>query len=235
MLKDYKTLALVPARGGSKSIPKKNIVDLNGRPLISYCLDAIKKSRSVDRIVVTTDNDEIAKIAKEYGADVPFMRPAELAQDNSPTIPVIEHALIWLEQNENYVPDYVLLIEPTAPFVRADQIDKTFELILSKKADSGKTIIPAPRIFHPYHVRHVNEEGFLEFDNPDMHYSHPSRQMDPKRYAHGNLWWFKRDLFLGEKKIEVGKVIGFEIDPKSAHDINEPFDLVVAKALFDLK
>lgn len=227
----YRTLAIVPARGGSKSIPYKNIVNLGGRPLISYCIKAIRKSRLVDRLIVTTDDSKIAKVSKKYGAEVPFLRPAELAQDSTPTIPVIEHTLRWLEKFEGYKPDFVLLVEPTTPFIKTEQIDEAFEMLVDKQADSSTTVISVPRVFHPYHIRVASDEGFLNFEQPEMHYKHPSRQLDPKRYAHGNLWWFSRDLFLKNKKIEVGKLAGLEIDMTSAHDINDRFDLEIAGIL----
>lgn len=230
MRKKYSTLAIVPARGGSKSIPYKNIIDLGGKPLIAYCLEAIKKSL-VDRVIVTTDDPKIAQTAEKYGAEIPFLRPKELAQDSTPTIPVIEHTLKWLEESEGYKPDFVLLIEPTTPFVKTEQIDEAFKMMVDKKADSSTTVISVPRIFHPYHVRLVSDKGFLSFEQSEMHYKHPSRQLDPKRYAHGNLWWFKRDLFLKNKKIEVGKLVGLEIDMASAHDINDRFDLEMARIL----
>ena len=228
--KKYRTLAIVPARGGSKSIPYKNIVNLGGRPLISYCIKAIKKSRSVDRLIVTTDDPKIAKVSKKYGAEVPFLRPAELAEDDTPTIPVIEHALKWLDENENYQPDFVLLIQPTEPFVTSEQIDGLFNLMISKKADSGITIVPVPRTNHPYHIRHLTD-GYLEHDNPELHYKHPNRQSDPKRYAFGNLYWFRRDKFLKERKIEVGRRVGLEIDPLAAHGIDDKSDLELARFL----
>ena len=126
MYKNYTTLAIVPARGGSKSIPKKNIVDLGGKPLLSYSINAIKQSKSVSRVLVTTDDSLIANVAKDYKADVPFLRPKELAQDQTPTIPVIVHALQWLEEHEGSKPDYVLLVQPTEPFIRSEQFDDLF-------------------------------------------------------------------------------------------------------------
>jgi len=225
------TVAIITARGGSKSIPKKNIVDLGGKPLIAYAIEAIKRCKSVSRIVVSTDSEEIAAVSREYGAETPFVRPAELAEDRTASIPVIAHALEWLEEHENFKPEYVLLAEPTAPFIKTEQIDQSFELMISKNADSAITVVTVPRVFHPYHVRHITSEGYIEFDNEEMHYAHPNRQSDPKRFAHGNLWWFKRDLFLKERKIEVGRRVGLEVDPESAHDINDPFDLDIARIL----
>jgi len=226
-----KNLAILPARGGSKSIPKKNITNLNGRPLISYSLGAVKKSKYVGRIVVSTDDEEIARVAREYGAETPFMRPKEFSGDLASGISVISHALRWLEGKENYKPEYVLFIQPTSPFVRTDQINKLFEMILEKKADSGITMVEVPRVFHPYHIRKLTPEGFLEFDNEEMHYKHPARQMDPKRFAFGSIYWFKRDAFLRENKLEAGKRVGMLIDNLSAFDINDPGDLEIAKVL----
>ncbi len=224
-------LGLVPARGGSKGLPGKNIRLLNGQPLIAYSIKALKKSRFVDRVVITTDDQKIAEIAKRYGAEAPFLRPAELAEDGTPMPPVIFHALEWLEKNENYCPEYVFMVQPTSPFVLTEQIDALFKLIRDKKADSGITIIEAPRPFHPYHVRHLTADGFLEFDNPELHYKHPTRQSDPKRYAFASVYCFRRDLFLKEKKIEVGKRVGLPIESWTAHDINDAFDWEVAEVL----
>lgn len=226
-------LALVPARGGSKSIPRKNIALLGGQPLIAYCLAAIKKSRFVSRLIVTTDDPEIAEVSRRYGAETPFLRPADLAQDSTPTIPVITHALEWLSENEKFLPEYVLLVQPTESFVQSQQIDQLFELVRKKNADSGITMISVPRIFHPYHVRKVTDEGWLEFDRPEDHYAHPNRQSDSKRFAFGNCYWFRRDAFLREKKIEVGRRVGLEIDPLTAHDINNPADLAMAEFLLE--
>ena len=229
------TLAIVPARGGSKSIPRKNIIDLNGKPLIAYALSAIKSSSSVWRVIVSTEDAEIAEVAKKYGAEVPFVRPKELAEDATPGLPVLEHAIKWLEENENYKPDYVLAVQPTSPFVTSDQIDKLFNLVINKNADSGITMVDVPRFYHPYHLRKLNQEGLVEFYNEEMHYKHPARQLDSKLYAHGNMWWFRRDVFLKEKKAETGKRVGLEIDHASAFDINEPADLEMASYILKMK
>ena len=227
-------LALIPARGGSKSIPRKNIVDLGGQPILAYCLKAIRESKFINRIIVSTDDRKIANTAKKYNAEIPFLRPSHLAMDNTSTLAVVEHALTWLDENEKYQPDYVLLVQPTEPFIKTEQIDKTFELVINEKADSGITMVEVPRTFHPYHVRYQSEDGYLRFEHPKLHYQHPNRQSDPKRYAFGNLYWFKRMKFLKEKKMEVGKRVGLLIDPITAHDINTPFDLEIAKQLIPI-
>ena len=224
-------LALVPARGGSKSIPRKNIVDLGGRPLISYALGALRASRHVDRCVVTTDDEEIAACARQWGGETPFMRPPELALDTSPTIPVIEHALRWLADEQGYRPDYVFVVQPTEPFIETRHVDALYDLVTTKQADSGITMIRVPRIFHPYHVRRATLDGYLEFDDNAAHYAHPTRQSDPPRYAFANLYLFRADRFLAERKLEVGKRVGLEVDARAAFDINTPDDLTLARAL----
>ncbi len=233
--KKYTTVAIIPARGGSKSIPHKNIADLGGKPLIAYVIEALKKSMVVQRVIVSTDDTKIREVALRCGAEAPFLRPKKLAQDTTPTSPVIQHTLLWLEKNENYIPDYVVLAQPTEPFLRPEHVDSLFALMMKKKADSGITMVAVGRTHHPYHVRVVSEKGFLDFEHPELHYAHPQRQMDPKRYAFGNVYCFRRDLFLKELKIEVGKRVGLEIPPVSAHDINTPLDLEVARVLLAKK
>jgi CMP-N-acetylneuraminic acid synthetase len=219
-------LGLVPARGGSRSIPRKNIRPLAGRPLISHVLGAIVASGAVDRVVVSTDDEEIASVARAAGAETPFVRPAELAGDEVSGIAVVEHALEWLASEEGYEPEFVLLVQPTEPFVRPEQIRAAFELLVERGADSAITTVEVPRNFHPFHVRAADGDGWLRFDRPDEHAAHPTRQSDPPRYAFGNLYWFRREAFL-----EPGRRVGLPIDPLSALDLNTEEDWRLAELL----
>lgn len=130
-MKDEKTVALIPARGGSKSIPKKNIIDLGGFPLIAYSIAAAKLSKNIDRIIVSTDSEEIAEVAKKYGAEVPFMRPAEFATDTSPAVDAVRHALGWFTQHESNQPEYVVFLNPTTPLRDSQLIDEAIEKIFN--------------------------------------------------------------------------------------------------------
>ncbi|HEX5449971.1 MAG TPA: acylneuraminate cytidylyltransferase family protein [Gaiellaceae bacterium] len=225
------TLALVPARGGSKSIPLKNLKPLGGRPLIEWCLDAIAASGVVERTVVSTDDERIAEVARAAGADVPFLRPAQLAADDTPSIDVVDHALRWLEENEGATPELVLLVQPTEPFVQPEQITQTLELMLKRGADSAITMTEVPRNNHPYHVRERTDDGWLSFEQPDAHRAHPTRQDDPPRWAFGNLYWFRREAFLATRRLETDKHVGLPIDAVSALDLNTPDDWALAEAL----
>jgi CMP-N,N'-diacetyllegionaminic acid synthase len=121
-------IGLITARGGSKSIPRKNIKMLAGKPLIAWTIEAAQKSKDLSRIVVSTDDTEIADVARQWGAEVPFIRPEELARDGSSSISAVLHTVHWLDENEGYCPDYIMLLQPTSPFRTTEDIQKSIEL-----------------------------------------------------------------------------------------------------------
>ncbi len=131
-----KIMAVIPARGGSKGVPRKNIKDLAGKPMIAYIIESALKVKGLDRVIVSTEDAEIAAVAKKYGAEVPFIRPKELAEDNVLTLPVLQHAVEYLNKEENYQPDYVLLIYPTSPLLSSPRIQEAVDLALARNSDS---------------------------------------------------------------------------------------------------
>ena len=131
-----KILAIIPARGGSKSIPRKNIKDLAGKPMIAYIIQTVKSVHEIDRVIVSTEDEEIAMVAKKWGAEVPFFRPEWLANDEVPTLPVLQYTLEELKNKEGYIPDYVLLVYPTSPLLRFERIQEAIKLALENDADS---------------------------------------------------------------------------------------------------
>lgn len=139
MYKDKKIICIIPARGGSKRLPGKNIKPLNGKPLIGYGIAAAKASQYVDKVVVSTDDEAIARVAKEEGADVPFMRPTELANDTAPTLPVLQHAMKYFEdKGETF--DLMVLIQPTVPGIEAKDVDAAIEQLFTADANSCVSI-----------------------------------------------------------------------------------------------
>src|SRR5512145_1145659 len=137
-------LALIPARGGSKGIPRKNIRSFAGYPLIAWSIAAAKQSSLVTRVIVSTDDEEIAAVAHEWGAETPFLRPAELAQDKTTDLPVFEHALQWLEEHEGYRPEIVLQLRPTSPIRPKDMLDRSIRILLNHAdADCVRGVVPA--------------------------------------------------------------------------------------------
>jgi len=153
MYKDKHFIAIIPARGGSKGIPNKNIVEVVGKPLIAYTIETALQSKYLDRVVVSTDSEKIACISKDWGADVPFLRPSHLATDNAKTIDTIIHTLEQVE--EKY--DYVMLLQPTQPLRRVKHIDEAIEQIVEKNQHSLVSISPVKQ--HPILMRKIDENG----------------------------------------------------------------------------
>ncbi|HDY72630.1 MAG TPA: acylneuraminate cytidylyltransferase family protein [bacterium] len=150
--RNKKIIAIIPARGSSKGLPRKNIRKLAGKPLIAYTIEAALKSKYLDRIIVSTDDKEIAKISQQYGAEVPFMRPKELAKDEIPLVPIIpRYVAEELEKRENYRPDIVLVLQPTCPLRGTNYIDLAIEKLIKTKCDWVVTVVPANP--HPFRAR----------------------------------------------------------------------------------
>jgi YrbI family 3-deoxy-D-manno-octulosonate 8-phosphate phosphatase len=205
-------LALVPARGGSKGILRKNIRHFAGHPLIAYSIAAGVKARTVTRVIVTTDDEEIATVARRYGAEIPFLRPAELAQDSTPDLPVFQHALKWLAENEGYCPAAVVQLRPTTPIRPPDLVDHSVSLLLKHpEADSVRAITPAHQI--PYKMWLVDGEDkpirpFTTFPGLDEPYNMP-RQTFPTIYMHTGLI----DTIRPETILELNSMSGRTILP----------------------
>jgi CMP-N,N'-diacetyllegionaminic acid synthase len=153
-------LGVVTARAGSKGIPGKNIRPLAGRPLIQYTLDAARESAAFDRLMISTDDAEAAAIARDAGCEVPFMRPADLAKDDTPHLPVMQHALTWLRDHERYTPDWVMILLPTSPLRQARHIREAIDLGVSSGADSVVGVEQLPAHFNPMRVVKVDDRGF---------------------------------------------------------------------------
>lgn len=154
-------LALIPARGGSKGIPGKNIMEIAGKPLIAYSILQAIKSKHIDRIIVSTDDKEIANISKKWGAEVPFLRPPEFAQDMSPDIEVFRHTLRWLEKEENYKPQLIIHLRPTGPVRKIELIDMAIEKIMQHpEADALRSV--SLSLQTPYKMWEIEENEMMK-------------------------------------------------------------------------
>lgn len=142
-------MGIIPARGGSRGVPKKNTRLLGGKPLVAWTIEKAKKAKSLNRLVLSTDSEEIAEIAEKYGAEVPFLRPAELARDDSPTIDVIRHCLEHLKKAENYSPDAVVILQPTTPFRKSEDIDKAIALYFQNNMSTIVSVSKVPGHYNP--------------------------------------------------------------------------------------
>lgn len=183
MVAPAEVLAIVPARGGSKGIPGKNIKLLDGYPLISYSIAAGLRAQFVSRVIVSTDDEEIADIASSWGAEVPFLRPPELAQDDSPDLPVFQHALRWLSEHENYRPEIIVQLRPTSPLRPVDCVDRAVEALMENPlVDSVRAVVPSGQ--NPYKMWLLDEtramKPLLAGASPEPYNN--SRQMLPPTY-----------------------------------------------------
>ena len=155
-----RVLGLIPARGGSKSLPRKNVRLLAGRPLIVHSIEAARASRKIDRVVVSTDDEEIAEIARRHDAEVPFLRPARLAEDDTPDLPVFQHTLEWFDEHERWQPEIIVQLRPTSPLRRPEDIDRAVEMLDDRpEADSVRSV--AEPLENPYKMWSVTADQWL--------------------------------------------------------------------------
>lgn len=229
MYKDKKILGLITARGGSKSIPKKNIAPLAGKPLIWYTIEAAKNSQLLTRTIVSTNDEEIASVAKECGSDVPFMRPNELAQNNTPHIPVVQHALRWLKEQQDEEYDYVMILQPTSPLRISDDIDATIIMAVDTNADSVMSMKELED-FDPRKIKRIENNIILPMFEEEG--SESARRQSGQQVFKRNcaIYLTKTDLIIrGDLFGEVSRP--YIMPPERSIDINEPFDLELAEFL----
>lgn len=225
-------LAIIPARGGSKGIPRKNIKELAGKPLIAWTIETALTSKSIDRVIVSTDDEEIAAVARRHNADVPFMRPRELAEDDTPTLPVIIHAAEWVEKNEGMEYEYIVILEPTSPLRTSQHITEAMALLRENGTDSVVSIIPVPGHYNPHWQFTLDDKNTLRiFTGEEMKDIIPRRQLLPTTYTrNGAIYAFKKNLlFSGAPSIYGNNVIGYRMEEEYSVDIDTLEDWIRAE------
>ena len=227
-------LAVIPARGGSKGIPKKNLVPFQGMPLIVHSIRHAQESSLVTRVVVSTENDEIRSVALAHGAEVPFPRPAELAGDQVLDIPVFQHVLSELERREHYKPDLVVHLRPTTPHRKPGWIDEAVRLLIDNPmADSVRSVSKPEK--HPYRMFTIDSEGYLD---PIMKHLHPvpyllRRQDLPDVYYYNCVIDVTRPTTIfGKNSMTGDRIFPYIMDPAEVIDIDTRQDLRIAELLF---
>lgn len=231
--KDLKVLGLILARGGSKSIPKKNIKPLGDTPLIVHTIKKAMAAKYIDRLILSTDDEEIADIGRKNGAEVPFMRPKELAEDSTQDYPVFVHALEWLYDNEGWRPDCIVHLRPTHPFRKTEHINLGVEMLAhNPKADSVWTVGVPP--VTPYKMFFIGEDGFLKpalsIPGEKETFNWP-RQKLPKVYNHYGQVDITRYSTIMEKKSMCGDAILPIMLDGEVIDIDSPLDWEFAEYL----
>ena len=220
-------LALIPARGGSKGIPRKNIRQFCNKPLLQWSIDAALSAKCVDRVVVSTDDLEIADVAKTCGAEVPFLRPGELATDEAPGIATVFHAL----EQMPHVRD-VLLLQPTSPLRNTADIEGIVDLRNSTGRESAVSVTPASK--HPAWMYGLTDNQHLEPLLPlDVAYSR--QQLPPAYLLNGALYLASRAFLLKERRFIVSDTVGYVMPIERSVDIDTPLDWRWAEFLMETK
>ena len=230
-------LGVVTARGGSKSIPGKNLKLLHGKPLIAYPVEAARESGVFDRLILSTDDPEIAATARVLGCEVPFLRPADLARDDTPHLPVMRHALAWLDEHEHYRPDVVMILQPTAPMLRATHIRDALALLESSGADSVVGVTEVSPHNHPMRMVRVDATGIatLFLSGEPLRRRIGRRQDLPAAWAiNGVVYLFRRPvLFAPEPSLYGDRSVAYVMPRDASISIDEPRDWAEAERALD--
>lgn len=229
MYKNKKFLAIIPARGGSKGIPNKNIMAISGKPLIAYTIDAGKKSKYIDEIIVSTDSEVIKVIAQQYGAKVPFLRPEELSNDTSKSIDVVMHSIDFYKKNDiNF--DYVILLQPTSPLRTFKHLDEAIEKLIESNSTSLVSVCEACE--NPVLMRSIENEKLKEvisFEGTNLR-----RQDLPTFYIfNGALYINSNDMLVNKKKFVDENTIPYVMNKESSIDIDTMLDARLVELIID--
>jgi CMP-N-acetylneuraminic acid synthetase len=228
---DPKILAVIPARGGSKGVPRKNIRPLAGRPLIAYTIETALAARDrLHRVIVSTDDPEIAAVARAAGAEVPFLRPAELAADRSPTVPVLQHALRFVEERDGSRMDWVLLLQPTAPFRAVEDIHAALDLALAGGCDS---VISVVQVFatHPILMKRIEDDRLVPFCIDEKE---GTRRQDYKPAAYmrnGAIYLTRRESLVDGSSIWGAAIRPYVMPEQRSVNIDSEMDFKMAEFL----
>tara|TARA_B110001450_G_scaffold21907_1_gene19647 strand:+ start:9860 stop:10555 length:696 start_codon:yes stop_codon:yes gene_type:complete len=223
MYKNKKVLAVVPARGGSKGVPRKNVRSFLGKPLIAWTIEEALKSNYIDRLIVTSEDEEIREIANRSGAETPFVRPIELATDTAVGVDVLCHAVESID--ENY--DYVVLLQPTSPLRESTDIDAAIECCISRAAKSVVSLSEATK--SPYWMYQMKEGGEL---TPFVENAASNRQELPQSYAlNGAVYVLEVARLLAKRKILDEQTLGYVMPVERSYDIDTETDFLICEFL----
>jgi CMP-N-acetylneuraminic acid synthetase len=228
-------LALIPARGGSKSIPRKNIKPLAGYPLIAYSIAAALAAETVTRVIVSTDDEEIARISRYYGAETPFLRPTQFSQDATPDLPVFRHALEWLRDNQDYQPDIVVQLRPTSPFRRVWHIDQAVEHLLENPETDSIRAVCIP-FQNPYKMWKIEADGRMQPILETSHheaYNMPRQELPEVYWQTGYIDAAWADTILSKNSMTGERILPLVMNPSEWIDIDSTDDWRRAERLLE--
>ena len=225
-----RVLGLVPARGGSKGVPRKNVRSLAGLPLLAWTAEAALGARALARVVLTTDDAEVAAVGRACGLEVPFLRPAALAGDAAPTLPAVQHALAHLESEGDQF-DAVCLLQPTSPFRRSEDVDACVALLATGGADTVLSVLPVPAEHNPHWVYLRAPDGALRLATGEAAPVPRRQALPPAYHRDGAVYVTRRDVVMEGNSLYGARVLGYEMPPERGVNIDTPDDWARAEAL----
>lgn len=222
-------LTVIPARGGSKGIPNKNIRPFAGKPLIAHTIDHAKKTKRISRIIVSTESEKIAKVAKKYGAEVPFLRPEEMAGDKSPVVDAILDLLEKLQKQENYTPDVLVLLQATSPLRKSEDIDAVLDLFFKEKAPAAVTVCRTEQL-----VFTKDSKERLKLESNPAFLKSTNRQMLPTTYKFDGcvVYVIKPSVLFKERTFVPKNTRAYVMPRWRTVDLDEPEDFVVGELIY---
>ena len=229
MIQGKSVLAIIPARGGSKGIPKKNVKLLAGKPLIAWTIQEAKKSKYIDRLILSSEDEEIIRIAKEWGCEVPFVRPAELAKDDTPGIEPVLHAMKALD--EKY--DYVVLLQPTSPLRLVDDIDRCIETCVSSSAPSCVSVTEVNQ--HPYLMYKIDKKGSLEPFRDQKNEIHRRQDLPLVYILNGAVYVSKTNRIEKTRAFVMPETIAYIMPKERSYDIDTELDFNICEFLISIR
>lgn len=223
----HRVLGVIPARGGSKGVPRKNIAPILGKPLIAYTIEAAIASKRLTDVIVSTDDDEIARVARDCGAQVPFKRPAELATDRAQAIPTIQHAVREMEAARGYRYDAVVMLQPTTPLRTAKDIDECVEKLFRTDADSVISVVEVGG-YHPVRMKRIVNDELVDYAEEEIE-NRPRQELAPVYLRAGSVYATKRDVLMEQNSFK-GRISRPYIVPSERHaNIDSLIDLKIAE------
>jgi len=232
MKDNKKVLAIIPARGGSKGVPRKNIKPLAGKPLLAWTVETALSVPCLDRVVLSTDDPEIQEIGKTYGAEAPFLRPADIAGDDTSDMPVYEHTLGWLEDNDNFCPDVIVWLRPTAPLRTARDIETAIDLLIKKKPDWVRSVCEVDH--HPYWMYHLNDGRLESFvDGIDIKDYLRRQSLPPAYRLNGAVDVAFRSTIIEKKLLYSGVIEAYVMPADRSIDVDTHLDFTILETLME--
>jgi len=234
MYKNKKILAIIPARGGSKGLPGKNIKPLLGKPLIGWTIEHAKESKYIDEVFVTTDFNEIAEVSLQFGLNVPFLRPEELSKDNTSSMDVVEHVLNYYESN-NINFNYIILLEPTSPLRKKNDIDSAIELLVNNEDADGIVSVGEVHLEHPMINKKINSNNRLEPYLPETQKIYQRQQADKAYFPYGVIYMIKTSIFKSKKTFYTDNIIPYLIERWQNFEIDDIYDFFCVETILKIK